>query len=79
MVMAPQENLDGAGLLQVVEDTAQGFRDIPQRLASSSGVMGTSTAPLGSGVSRAPARDDHDFVISGAMGNFDVKDPKPCE
>jgi hypothetical protein len=41
--------------------------------------MGTSTAPLGSGVSRAPALDDNDFVVSGAMGNFDVKDPKPCE
>src|SRR6202165_27431 len=31
------------------------------------------------GVSRALVLDYNDFVISGAMGNFDVKDAKPCK
>jgi len=30
------------------------------------------------GVSRALVLDYNDFVISGALGKFDVKDPKPC-
>jgi hypothetical protein len=30
------------------------------------------------GVSRALVLDYNDFVISGAMGKFDVKDSKPC-
>ena len=32
-----------------------------------------------SGVSRALVLDYNDFVISGAMGKFDVKDSKPCK
>ena len=31
------------------------------------------------GVSRALVLDYNDFVISGAMGKFDVKDAKPCK
>ena len=31
------------------------------------------------GVSRALALDYNDFVISGALGKFDVKDSKPCK
>ncbi len=31
------------------------------------------------GVSRALVLDYNDFVISGAMGRFDVKDSKPCK
>jgi hypothetical protein len=31
------------------------------------------------GVSRALMLDYNDFVISGAMGKFDVKDSKPCK
>jgi hypothetical protein len=31
------------------------------------------------GVSRALVLDYNDFVISGAMGKFDVKDSKPCK
>ncbi|THD67244.1 MAG: DUF1849 family protein [Bradyrhizobium sp.] len=31
------------------------------------------------GVSRALVLDYNDFVISGALGKFDVKDSKPCE
>src|SRR4030081_215908 len=31
------------------------------------------------GVSRALVLDYNDFVISGAMGRFDVKEPKPCK
>jgi hypothetical protein len=30
------------------------------------------------GVSRQLVLDYNDFVISGAMGKFDVKDSKPC-
>ena len=30
------------------------------------------------GVSRALVLDYNDFVISGALGKFDVKDSKPC-
>ena len=31
------------------------------------------------GVSRALVLDYNDFVISGKMGKFDVKDAKPCK
>ena len=31
------------------------------------------------GVSRALVLDYNDFVISGALGKFDVKDSKPCK
>ena len=31
------------------------------------------------GVSRALVLDYNDFVISGALGKFDVKDTKPCK
>jgi hypothetical protein len=31
------------------------------------------------GVSRALVLDYNDFVISGAMGKFDVRDTKPCK
>ena len=31
------------------------------------------------GVSRALVLDYNDFVISGALGKFDVKDAKPCK
>jgi EipB-like len=31
------------------------------------------------GVSRALVLDYNDFVISGAMDKFDVKDSKPCK
>ena len=31
------------------------------------------------GVSRALVLDYNDFVISGAMGKFDVKDSTPCK
>jgi hypothetical protein len=30
------------------------------------------------GVSRALVLDYNDFVISGVLGKFDVKDAKPC-
>ena len=31
------------------------------------------------GVSRALTLDYNDFVITGAMSKFDVKDAKPCK
>ena len=31
------------------------------------------------GVSRALVLDYNDFVISGALGEFDIKDSKPCK
>ena len=31
------------------------------------------------GVSRALVLDYNDFVISGALGKFDIKDSKPCK
>ena len=31
------------------------------------------------GVSRALVLDYNDFVISGALGKFDVKDSRPCK
>jgi hypothetical protein len=31
------------------------------------------------GVSRALVLDYNDFVISGALGKFNVKDAKPCK
>jgi hypothetical protein len=31
------------------------------------------------GVSRALVLDYNDFVITGALGKFDVKDSKPCQ
>jgi hypothetical protein len=43
------------------------------------GVGRAAVELLENGISRALVLDYNDFVISGAMGKFDVRDSKPCK
>jgi hypothetical protein len=53
--------------------------DAKAREGEQSPVYAMSFELFENGVSRALVLDYNDFVISGAMGKFDVKDSKPCK
>ena len=54
-------------------------RDAKARDGEQTPVYAMSFELFENGVSRALMLDYNDFVISGAMGKFDVKDSKPCK
>ena len=54
-------------------------RDIRAKDGEQTPVYAMSFELFENGVSRALVLDYNDFVISGAMGKFDVKDSKPCK
>jgi hypothetical protein len=54
-------------------------RDAKARDGEQTPVYAMSFELFENGVSRALVLDYNDFVISGAMGKFDVKDSKPCK
>ena len=54
-------------------------RDVPAAGGEQSPVYAMSFELYENGVSRALVLDYNDFVISGALGKFDVKDAKPCK
>ena len=54
-------------------------RDTKARDGEQSPVYAMSFELFENGVSRALVLDYNDFVISGALGKFDVKDSKPCK
>jgi hypothetical protein len=53
-------------------------RDAQQKDGEQTPVYAMSFELYENGVSRALVLDYNDFVISGALGKFDVKDTKPC-
>lgn len=53
-------------------------RDVQQKDGEQTPVYAMSFELYENGVSRALVLDYNDFVISGALGKFDVKDAKPC-
>jgi hypothetical protein len=53
--------------------------DAPKKDGEQTPVYAMSFELFENGVSRALVLDYNDFVISGAMGKFDVKDVKPCK
>ena len=53
-------------------------RDAKQKEGEQTPVYAMSFELYENGVSRQLVLDYNDFVISGAMGKFDVKDSKPC-
>jgi hypothetical protein len=53
-------------------------RDSQQKEGEQTPVYAMSFELYENGVSRALVLDYNDFVISGAMGKFDVRDAKPC-
>jgi hypothetical protein len=54
-------------------------RDAPAKEGEQTPVYAMSFELYENGVSRALVLDYNDFVISGALGKFDVKDSKPCK
>ncbi|MDP2334078.1 MAG: cell envelope integrity EipB family protein [Reyranella sp.] len=54
-------------------------RDAKARDGEQTPVYAMSFELFENGVSRALVLDYNDFVISGALGKFDVKDSKPCK
>jgi len=54
-------------------------RDAPQKDGEQMPVYAMSFELFENGVSRALVLDYNDFVISGTLGKFDVKDTKPCK
>ena len=54
-------------------------RDVKAKDGEQTPVYAMSFELFENGVSRALVLDYNDFVISGAMGKFDVKDSKPCK
>ena len=54
-------------------------RDAKSKEGEQTPVYAMSFELFENGVSRALVLDYNDFVISGAMGKFDVKDSKPCK
>src|SRR5450755_4118195 len=54
-------------------------RDAKARDGEQTPVYAMSFELFENGVSRALVLDYNDFVISGALGKFDVKDAKPCK
>jgi EipB-like len=54
-------------------------RDAQKKDGEQTPVYSMSFELYENGVSRALVLDYNDFVISGAMGKFDVKDSKPCK
>jgi EipB-like len=54
-------------------------RDARKKEGEQTPVYSMSFELYENGVSRALVLDYNDFVISGAMGKFDVKDAKPCK
>jgi hypothetical protein len=54
-------------------------RDAPAMEGEQTPVYAMSFELYENGVSRALVLDYNDFVISGALGKFDVKDSKPCK
>jgi hypothetical protein len=54
-------------------------RDAKAKQGEQTPVYAMSFELYENGVSRALVLDYNDFVISGAMGKFDVKDSKPCK
>ena len=54
-------------------------RDAKARDGEQTPVYAMSFELFENGVSRALVLDYNDFVISGALGKFDVKDTKPCK
>jgi EipB-like len=54
-------------------------RDVRAKDGEQTPVYAMSFELFENGVSRALVLDYNDFVISGAMGKFDVKDSKPCK
>jgi EipB-like len=54
-------------------------RDAPAAGGEQTPVYAMSFELYENGVSRALVLDYNDFVISGELGKFDVKDSKPCK
>jgi hypothetical protein len=54
-------------------------RDAQKKEGEQTPVYSMSFELYENGVSRALVLDYNDFVISGALGKFDVKDAKPCK
>ena len=54
-------------------------RDVKKKDGEQTPVYAMSFELFENGVSRALVLDYNDFVISGALGKFDVKDAKPCK
>ena len=54
-------------------------RDVKAKDGEQTPVYAMSFELYENGVSRALVLDYNDFVISGALGKFDVKDSKPCQ
>ena len=54
-------------------------RDVKKKDGEQTPVYAMSFELFENGVSRALVLDYNDFVISGAMGKFDVRDSKPCK
>jgi hypothetical protein len=54
-------------------------RDAKSKDGEQTPVYAMSFELFENGVSRALVLDYNDFVISGALGKFDVKDSKPCK
>ena len=54
-------------------------RDVKAKDGEQTPVYAMSFELYEDGVSRALVLDYNDFVISGKMGKFDVKDSKPCK
>jgi envelope integrity protein B len=54
-------------------------RDVKAKDGEQTPVYAMSFELFENGVSRALVLDYNDFVISGALGKFDVKDSKPCK
>ena len=54
-------------------------RDAKAKEGEQTPVYAMSFELFENGVSRALVLDYNDFVISGAMGRFDVRDSKPCK
>jgi hypothetical protein len=54
-------------------------RDTKAKSGEQTPVYAMSFELFENGVSRALVLDYNDFVISGALGKFDVKDSKPCK
>ena len=54
-------------------------RDAKTKEGEQTPVYAMSFELFENGVSRALVLDYNDFVISGAMGRFDVRDAKPCK
>ena len=54
-------------------------RDVKKKDGEQTPVYAMSFELFENGVSRALVLDYNDFVISGALGKFDIKDAKPCK